>query len=62
MGDQIKSQPRADTRASRNYQDALWLDISDCILKGYLGYLKDGVVGSWKSQPATNTISSEVEA
>ena len=62
MGDQIKSQPRTDTRASGNYQDALWLDISDCILKGDLGMLKDGVVGSWKSQPATNTISSEVEA
>ena len=62
MGDQIKNQPRADTRASENYQDALWLDISDYILKGDLGLLKDGVVGSWKSQPATNTIASEVEA
>ena len=62
MGDQIKNQPRADTRASGNYQDALWLDISDYILKGDLGLLKDGVVGSWKSQPATNTIASEVEA
>ena len=62
MGDQIKSQPRVDALASGNNQDALWLDISDCILKGDLGLLKDGVVGSWKSQLATNTISSEVEA
>ena len=62
MGDQIKNQPRADTRASGNYQDALWLDISDYILKGDLGLLNDGVVGSWKSQLATNTISSKVEA
>ena len=61
MGDQVENQPRADTRAP-DYQDALWLDISDHILKGDLGVLKDGVVGSWKSQPATNMTSSEVEA
>ena len=48
MGDQIKNQPRAVTRAP-DYQDALWLDISDHILKRDLGVLKDGVVGSWKS-------------
>ena len=62
MGDQIKKQPCADTRAAGNYQDALWLDISDYILKGDLRMLKNGVVGSWKSKPATNTISSEMEA
>ena len=62
MGDQIKKQPCADTRVAGNYQDALWLDISDYILKGDLRMLKNGVVGSWKSKPATNTISSEMEA
>ena len=62
MGDQIKKQPCADTRAAGNYQDALWLDISDYILKGDLRMLKDGVVGSWKSKSTTNTISSEMEA
>ena len=61
MGEQIKSQPRVDTIASGNNQDTLWLDISDCILKGNLGLLKYGVVGSWKSQTAISTISSEVE-
>ena len=62
MGDQTKKQPCADTRASGNYQDSLWLDISDYILKGDLGLLKDGVVGSWKTKSVTNTISSEMEA
>ena len=62
MGDQIKKQPCADTRAAGNYQDALWMDISDYILKGDLRMLKNGVVGSWKSKPATNTISSQMEA
>ena len=62
MGDQIKRQPCADTRAAGNYQDALWMDISDYILRGDLRMLKNGVVGSWKSKPATNTISSEMEA
>ena len=46
MGDQIKKQPCADTRAVGNCQDELWLDISDYILKGDLGMLKNGVVGS----------------
>ena len=62
MGDQIKKQPCTNTRASGNYQDALWLDISDYILKGDLGLLKDGVVGSWKTKSITNTIPSEMEA
>ena len=62
LGDQIKKQPCADTRAAGNYQDALWLDISDYILKGDLRMLKNGVVGRWKSKPVTNTISSEMEA
>ena len=62
MGDQIKKQPYADTRVAGNYQDALWLDISDYILQGDLRMLKNGVVGSWKSKPATNTIASEMEA
>ena len=62
LGDQIKKQPCADTRESGNYQDALWLDISDHILKRDLGFLKDGVVGSWKSRPVTITIPSEMEA
>ena len=43
-------------------QDTIWLDISECILKGDLGLLKYGVVGSWKSQPATDLLLTEVEA
>ena len=61
-GDQIKKQSCANTRAPGNYQDALWLDISDYILRGDLGLLKDGVVGSWKTKSVTNTTSSEMEA
>ena len=38
------------------------MDISDYILKGDLRFLKDGVVGSWKSRPVTNMIPSEMEA
>ena len=62
MGDQVRKQPCADTREPGNYQNALWLDISVHILKRDLGFLKDGVVGSWKSGPATFTIPSEMEA
>ena len=62
MRDQIEKQPCADTRATGNYQDTLWMDISDHILKGDLRMLKNGVVGSWKSNPATNTTSSEMDA
>ena len=62
MGDQIIKQSCEVARVSGNYQDALWLDISDYILKGDLGFLKDGVVGSWKSKLATNTTPSEMEA
>ena len=61
MGDQIKNQSREGTRASVS-QEALWLDISDYIKKRDLGVLKDGVVGSWKSQTATKMTSLEVEA
>ena len=38
------------------------MDISECIPKGDLGLLKHGVVGSWKSQPATDLLLTEVEA
>ena len=62
MGDQIIKQSCEVARVSGNYQDASWLDISDYILKGDLGFLKDGVVGSWKSKQATNTTPSEMEA
>ena len=62
MGDQIKKQSCEDARVSGNYQDALWLDISDYILKGDLGFLKDGVARSWKSKLATNTTPTEMEA
>ena len=54
--DQIKNQPCPDTMSSGKNQDTIWLDISDCILKGDLGLLKYGVAGKWKSQPATDTI------
>ena len=62
MGDQIRKQPCADTREHGNYQNALWLDISAYILKRDLGFLKDGVVGSWKSRSVTLTKPSEMEA
>ena len=61
MGDQIKNQSREGIRASVS-QEALWLDISDYIQKGDWGVLKDGVVGSWKSQTTTKMTSFEVEA
>ena len=61
MGDQTKNQSREGTRETGS-QEALWLDISDYIVKGDLGVLKDGVVGSWKSQTATKMTSLEVEA
>ena len=61
MGDQIKNQSREGTRASVS-QEALWLDISDYIQKGDWGVLKDGVVGSLKSQTTTKMTSFEVEA
>ena len=60
-GDQTKNQSREGTRENGR-QEALWLDISDYIVKGDLGALKDGVVGSWKSQTATTITSLEVEA
>ena len=50
------------TIPGRIKQDTIWLDISECILKGDLGLLKYGVVGSWKSQLATNLLMTEVEA
>ena len=50
------------TTLGRIKQDTIWLDISACILKGDLGLLKYGVVGSWKSQPATDLLLTEVEA
>ena len=43
-------------------QDTIWLDISECILKGDLRLLKYGVVGSLKLQPATDLLLTEVEA
>ena len=61
MGDQTKNQSREGTKETVS-QEALWLDISDYIVKGDLGMLKDGVVGSWKSQTATKMKSLEVEA
>ena len=39
-------------------QDTIWLDINECILKGDLGLLKHGVVGSWKTQPARDRSGS----
>ena len=62
-GGQIKDQSFAEiTTSGRKNQDTIWLDISDCIPKGDLGLLKHGVVGSWKSQPTTYPLLSEVEA
>ena len=50
------------TSLGRRRQDTIWLDISECIVKEDLGLLKYGVVGSWKSQPATDLLLTEVEA
>ena len=50
------------TTPRRIKQDTIWLDISECILKGDMGLLKYGVVGSWKSQPATDLLLTKVEA
>ena len=62
-GVQTKDQSFAEiTTSGRKNQDTIWLDISECIPKGDLGLLKHGVVGSWKSQPATNPLLTEVEA
>ena len=60
-GGQIIKQSCEDARVSGNYQDALWLDFSDYILKEDLVFLKDGVVGSWKSKLARNMTPSEME-
>ena len=60
-GGPIIKQSREDARVSGNYQDDLWLDISDYILKEDLGFLKDGVVGSWKSKLARDMTPSEME-
>ena len=50
------------TNAGRRRQETIWLDISECRLKGDLGLLKYGVVGSWKAQPDTAQSLIEVEA
>ena len=50
------------TTFERKNQDTVWLDISKCIPKGDLGLLKNEVVGSWKSQLATDMLLTEVEA
>ena len=50
------------TSPGKRRQDTIWLDISECIPKGDLGLLKYDVVGSWKSQPATDLLLTEVEA
>ena len=50
------------TSHGKRRQDTIWLDISECIPKGDLGLLKYDVVGSWKSQPATDLLLTEVEA
>ena len=50
------------TTPGRIKRDTIWLDVSECIVKGELGLLKHGVVGSWKSQPATDLLLTEVEA
>ena len=60
-GGQIIKQSCEVARVSGNYQDALWLDFSDYILKEDLVFLKDGVLGSWKSKLARNMTPSEME-
>ena len=62
-GVQTKDQSFAEiTTSGRKNQNTIWLDNSECIPKGDLGLLKHGVVGSWKSQPATDPLLTEVEA
>ena len=48
--------------AGRLEQDTIWLDISEGILKGDMGLLKHGVVGSWKTLPVRDPIVIEMEA
>ena len=60
-GGRIIKQSCEVARVSGNYQDDLWLDISDHILKEDFGFLKDGVVGSWKSKLARDMTPSEME-
>ena len=45
----------------RRRQETVWLDISECSPKGDLGLLKYSIVGSWKTQPATTQLLTEVE-
>ena len=54
--------PEEIMMSRRLEQDTIWLDLSECILKGDLGFLKHGVVGSWKTQPASDPLVTEVEA
>ena len=61
--DQTKDQSFTEiTTFGRKNKDTIWLDISECIPKGDLGLLKKEVVGSWKSQLATDLLLTEVEA
>ena len=62
-GGQTQDQSFAEiTTSGRKNQDTIWMDISECIPKGNLGLLKQGVVGSWKSQSATDLLLTEMEA
>ena len=50
------------TTHERGNQDTIWLDISECITKEFLGSLKYGVVGGWKSQQALDPPLTDLEA
>ena len=51
--EQSQLQSRVETtNHGRGNQGTIWLDISESISKEFLGSLKYGVVGGWKSQQA----------
>ena len=50
------------TTHGRGNQDTIWLDISESISKEFLGSLKYGVVGGWKSQQALDPPLTDLEA
>ena len=48
------------TSPGRSRKETIWVDISEYSPKGDLGFLKYGVVGSWKVLPATAQTLTEV--
>ena len=60
---QSQLQPSVETTIhEKGNQDTIWLDISESISKEFLGSLKYGVVGGWKSQQALDPPLTDLEA